>query len=142
MGIQVEKSLEWPQWQEWQRTSQDSHLWTEGDYAIDHITWLDAVVRNSGWIDVLVNSADGYLDDVVGTLRAIGADETLGILQRCMDRFPDGRPSNNAQERDRQIQALSREDRCSIDSLDEEYYSSTEDVCGMAVKYWRRCRKN
>jgi hypothetical protein len=133
VAIEPEESPEWPQWQEWQQSSHDPYQWTDGDYAIDRVAWLDAVVRNSGWSEVL--ATDGYLDDVIDTLRAIGADETLGFLTRCLARFPGGWPSNDAHG---QIRALSREDRDYIESLNEEYYSSKEDICGMAVKYRRR----
>jgi len=140
MAIPPEESTAWIQWQDWQADKRAVDEWTQGDFAVDRVSWLIATVSNGGWIDVLANSCDGYLDAILSALNDIGANETLGFLKQCIDRFPKGRLYNDVYERGKQIQSLSPQDRDFIDSLDDEFYASNEDICAMAMKYWREIR--
>ena len=77
------------------------------------------MVRNSGWLEVL-STPEKYLNAIVNTLQAIGAVETLDMLRRGRDRL-----------------TLAQDGDAFFHHLDQEYYASNEDICGMAVKYWR-----
>jgi hypothetical protein len=143
MALDFDKSQAAAQWKAWHANQTPEKRrphaeWTPGDFAIDQIGWLDSTVRNSGWTAILAYSDSGYLEQIINSLKAMGAHETLEILQRSLSCFPAGQLADEADERRKQVGGLREEDYDFLDSLDEEYYASEEDLCALAMKYWEQ----
>lgn len=141
MALPPEKSSAKAQLEEWKRNVPSHEAYTKGDFAIEHVLWLDSTVRNSGWIEVLASSCHGYLDDIITSLNAMGVPETLAILQRCLNLFPTGKLPDREDERSKLIEALSDEDFDLLDELNHEYYASQEDLCALVMQYWESTRR-
>ena len=102
---------------------------------------LVAMVENCGLVQFFASTYDGYLDEIMTGLNAIGANSTLDILRRAVDLFPEGKPADE-DERNKQIGAFTSEEREFIKSLESEFYESDEDLCTLVMDYWDAINSN
>lgn len=89
---------------------------------------LDAEVNNGGFDQYLYNSSGNFANELLPSLRTIGANQTADIFSRALNALGCELPS----DRERRIDLLSelRTDEIStiLDECDEQYYKYPDDI--------------
>ncbi|MEX0716309.1 MAG: DMP19 family protein [Planctomycetaceae bacterium] len=112
-------------------------------YMVD-VFWLIAETNNGGLDQYFTNQSGDHAAEVLEALRAIGATQTLAILERACNLFPNGTPSRSWEERNDQMDGMLRVQNLEegrnpqFDPLDAEFYSRGENLEQLLIDYWKR----
>ena len=100
-------------------------------YCIDG---LERDVNNGGFEQFFVNSPGDYAKETQAALRTIGAQETAALVARAIAVFPGG-PSPDADQRGKQVDALSDDALTQLDMLSAEFMEYRDDLSGLLRAY-------
>lgn len=95
----------------------------------------DAEVRNGGHAQYFVNSSGGNWEVAIGGLVAIGATAKAGILREATSLFGSDGPSEDNDERHRQLAGLSQQQDETLETLDRKYYACEENIEALLAQY-------
>lgn len=76
----------------------DRYLWD--------ITWFETEVMNGGMDQYFYNSAGNHAAACLEALDAIGAKQSHGLLKQAINLFPGGRPSEDQENRQKQLREI------------------------------------
>jgi len=99
------------------------------------IWWLETEVNNGGFDQYFFNSAGNHARETSVALNAIGALQTVGILQQAMGKFAEGVPPEDRDERQIQLLDLTDNDENAFEELDNEFYKYKDDLGGLLYTY-------
>lgn len=104
----------------------------EQDYL--HIWWLSVEVNNGGFHQYFWNSAGDTAVETVAALKRMEATQTRGMLERALDLLePLGGFTADREARQERMKRLP-EDSLLFDPLSDEFFASTEDLDGKAMR--------
>jgi len=101
------------------------------------LVWeLESEVNNGGFHQYFHNSSGALAPDVVGALKAIGAEATAELAQRALHVVGDAIASwSDDAARQRSVKSLSPQARQFLDELDQQYYACPEDLTPLLYNY-------
>lgn len=98
---------------------------------------LDSEVNNGGFDQFYWNSSGDLAKEAVEGLTTIGAEERAAIVEAANSQFPSQRPSEDREERQKQLNSIQSSSGSKLGSLDTEYYTSKEDIIKLFAEYLR-----
>ncbi len=83
---------------------------------------LESEVNSGGFAQYFSNSSGDTAFAVVDALKAIGADHTARIAAAANSLFPNSSPPRDSDDRQALLDALTDEERSTLDGLDEQFF--------------------
>jgi len=103
-----------------------------------YCVWVaDGEVGDGGMHAVCYNSSGNDLAHFPAAFEAIGAPRKAHLFQKLIEAFAPEKPSPDHEKRVQQHKALSQQAKSQIDSLDDEYFASKENVDDLLYQYWK-----
>lgn len=99
------------------------------------VWFLDSEVNNGGFNQFYWNSAGEFALEALEGLETIGADKRASILEAANSEFPNGKPSENREKRQQELELIEQSFASKLDGLDSEYYACKEDVVDLLAQY-------
>ena len=96
---------------------------------------LDSEVNNGGFDQFYWNSTGDLATEAVEGLTTIGADERAGIVEAANSEFPNGKPNEDREERQKQLDIIQSSTKAKLNSLNDEYYSCREGVIDLFASF-------
>ncbi|ADG65992.1 hypothetical protein Plim_0140 [Planctopirus limnophila DSM 3776] len=95
----------------------------------------DSEVNNGGHTQFFSNSSGGHWMEALKGLKEMGAHERAKVLEEAIKLFGASGPSRNDENRHKELAKLVSRHRKLFESLDDRYYSCTEDVNVLLAKF-------
>jgi hypothetical protein len=113
---------------------------TEGEQMVWHVTCMQAEVLNGGFHQYLTNSTGDTVEEVKVCLQKIGAIQTLELIQRLSQIFPEGAIPRDRDERCDAVEQWETKEPSNnlIDELTEGYYRQDENLNVLIVAFVRQ----
>ena len=94
---------------------------SEVDQVVCLVVHFDGEVLNGGLEQWLLNPTGEFPYETLNALDRIGAVVSAGLVRAVLAMFPDGQVSKDQEERERQYDSLTDEQRIQIDQLSDVY---------------------
>ncbi len=89
---------------------------------------LEGEVNNGGFDQFYFNSSGDWAIETPAALDKIGAVQAAAIVRKANSVFPDGKPSNDRELRQQQLDALTDAVRDSFQQLDSDFYKYPDNL--------------
>lgn len=135
------------------RLFSDLPVYSEDDYLklsrrdrfVFDLWWYDRELLNGGMRSYFYNTIGDHLSACLEAMQEIGAKQCYFVLKEACELFPNGQPSTNRKERQRQIAELEKGGKFD-DLLDERLAAMVnesaddeeENLYRLVLKYYRR----
>ncbi len=93
---------------------------------------LEAEINNGGFDQYFFNSAGDKTVETIRALERIGANKTASIVKDAAAKFPDGQPSPDRNERQKQLEVVSPESDA-FEEQDNAFLAYTEDLLALVT---------
>lgn len=127
---------------EWACASQQELLWRtefedlfEPEKVFMSVWILRNEVNNGGFAQYYENSYSENAEFAVTALRALGAHETAGILERANAIFPGARPPRDQTRRNEMLAENWQQVRTLLEDLDTEFFQDPDNLDTLFVHY-------
>jgi hypothetical protein len=89
---------------------------------------LEGEVNNGGFDQFYFNSSGDWAVETPAALEKIGAHQAAAIVRKANSVFPDGKPSNDRELRQQQLDALPDAVRDSFQQIDSQFYKYPDNL--------------
>ena len=108
---------------------------TEPERVFRAIWDLEADVNNGGFGQYYYNSSGDSAFHAVGSLMAIGAEETARLVERANSVFPDGKPPRDRSEREALLDSMTSDQDALLESLSTEFFEYRDNLLELLYGY-------
>lgn len=96
---------------------------------------LEREINNGGFNQYFRNSSGDNAFETIQSLKVIGANKTLAILQKAIDQFPDKTVLKERSERNKIIDQIEEDVNEVWDELDQQFFKYEDNLNDLNIEY-------
>ena len=101
-----------------------------------HCVWsVEAEVNNGGFDQYFWNSSGDVVHEAPGALERIGAPKAADIVRRANAVFKDGKPPQDRNMRQQELEAAGQTAHDKLDKLDREFYKCPDNLEALLLQF-------
>lgn len=99
---------------------------------------LEREINNGGFEQYFFNSSGDFAHETIISLKAIGANKTVEILQQAIDQFPDKTVPKNRNKRQTILKEISETAKSVFGMLDQKFFLYEDDLNTLNMAFVRK----
>jgi hypothetical protein len=103
---------------------------------------VEREVNNGGFNQFYYNSSGDYANEVLESLKSIGDEKTVQIIQEANERFPDKNVPKDREERQEILEKIEDEVNGTWENLDQRFCEYEEDLNALNMAYIKKHKEH
>ena len=110
----------------------------EAEKTFLYVEILEAEINNGGFVQYFFNSSGDHANEVLESLKKIGALKTAKLIEEACSYFPENPIPKDNEKRHKILENIDPQTSEKWNELEDKFYLYEENIGGLALKYVRQ----